>query len=61
MFVFSLKGPIHPARTTATEDGSLGPTVQVVSDYFSALDDLSAPGGLVLEIWFLLFQINYAW
>ena len=61
MFVFSLKGPIHPARTTVTEDGSLGPAVQVVSDSFSALADLSIPGGLVHEIRFLLFQINYAW
>ena len=39
MFVFSLKGPIHPARTTVTENGSVGPAIQVVSEliqsYFS--------------------------
>ena len=32
MFVISLKGPIHPARTTVTENGSIGPPAQIVSD-----------------------------
>ena len=47
------------------------PAVQVRSVYFvldtayfstfSALADLLVPGGLVLEVRFLLFQVNYAW